>query len=42
MSDRLAQISGHLSATHARGLLADQVVIITGAPPVPCLLSHTR
>ncbi|KAI0318014.1 short-chain dehydrogenase/reductase SDR [Amylostereum chailletii] len=31
MSDRLAQISGHLSNNHSRGLLAGEVAIITGA-----------
>ncbi|KIY66309.1 NAD(P)-binding protein [Cylindrobasidium torrendii FP15055 ss-10] len=31
MSERLSQISGHLSNTHSRGLLADEVAIITGA-----------
>jgi len=31
MANRLSQISGHLSSTHSRGLLAGQVAIITGA-----------
>ncbi|KAJ7152396.1 hypothetical protein C8R46DRAFT_1121191 [Mycena filopes] len=31
MSDRLSQVSQHLSATHSRGLLAGEVAIITGA-----------
>ncbi|KAJ7111250.1 ankyrin repeat-containing domain protein [Mycena epipterygia] len=31
MSDRLAQVSQHLSTTHGRGLLAGEVAIITGA-----------
>ncbi|KAF9445607.1 NAD(P)-binding protein [Macrolepiota fuliginosa MF-IS2] len=31
MADRLAQVSGHLSNTHGRGLLAGEVAIITGA-----------
>jgi len=31
MADRLAQISGHLSSTNPRGLLAGEVAIITGA-----------
>jgi 3-oxoacyl-[acyl-carrier protein] reductase len=31
MSQRLSQISGHLSNTHSRGLLAGEVAIITGA-----------
>lgn len=30
MSDRLAQITAHLSTAHPRGLLADQTAIITG------------
>ncbi|THG97382.1 hypothetical protein EW026_g4599 [Hermanssonia centrifuga] len=31
MADRLAQVAGHLSATHSRGLLNGEVAIITGA-----------
>ncbi|KZT09054.1 short-chain dehydrogenase/reductase SDR [Laetiporus sulphureus 93-53] len=31
MADRLAQVSGHLSNTYSRGLLAGEVAIITGA-----------
>ncbi|KAF7982418.1 hypothetical protein HWV62_28535 [Athelia sp. TMB] len=31
MADRLTQISGHLSNTHGRGLLAGEVAIITGS-----------
>ncbi|TFY71389.1 hypothetical protein EVG20_g1610 [Dentipellis fragilis] len=31
MADRLAQVSGHLSNTYGRGLLAGEVAIITGA-----------
>ncbi|EKM76993.1 hypothetical protein AGABI1DRAFT_115440 [Agaricus bisporus var. burnettii JB137-S8] len=31
MSDRLSQVSGHISNTHARGLLSGEVAIITGA-----------
>ncbi|KAJ3934899.1 MAG: hypothetical protein NXY57DRAFT_598620 [Lentinula lateritia] len=31
MSNRLAQVSGHLSNTYGRGLLAGEVAIITGA-----------
>jgi len=31
MSNRLAQISGHVTNTHGRGLLAEEVAIITGA-----------
>jgi len=31
MADRLSQISGHLTNSHSRGLLADEVTIITGA-----------
>lgn len=31
MADRLSQVSGHLSNTHSRGLLAGEVAIITGA-----------
>ncbi|KAJ7744191.1 hypothetical protein B0H16DRAFT_1560442 [Mycena metata] len=31
MSDRLAQVSQHLSSTHGRGLFAGEVAIITGA-----------
>lgn len=31
MSERLAQVSGHLTNTHGRGLLAGEVAIITGA-----------
>jgi 3-oxoacyl-[acyl-carrier protein] reductase len=31
MSDRLAQVSQHLSNTYGRGLLAGEVAIITGA-----------
>lgn len=31
MSDRLSQVSGHLSNNHPRGLLAGEVAIITGA-----------
>ncbi|KAJ7660858.1 hypothetical protein DFH06DRAFT_1089278 [Mycena polygramma] len=31
MSDRLSQVSQHLSNTHGRGLLAGEVAIITGA-----------
>lgn len=34
MSQRLAQISGHLSNTYGRGLLAGEVAIITGAGQV--------
>ena len=30
MSGRLAQVSGHISNTHGRGLLAEEVAIITG------------
>ncbi len=30
MADRLAQVAGHLSATHSRGLLNGEVAIITG------------
>lgn len=30
MAQRLEQISGHLSNTHSRGLLAGEVAIITG------------
>ena len=30
MSSRLAQVSGHVSNTHGRGLLAEEVAIITG------------
>ena len=33
MAQRLAQISGHLSNTHPRGLLAGEVAIITGEFP---------
>jgi 3-oxoacyl-[acyl-carrier protein] reductase len=31
MANRLAQVSGHISSTHGRGLLAGEVAIITGA-----------
>ncbi|KAG6810896.1 hypothetical protein H0H92_009887 [Tricholoma furcatifolium] len=31
MASRLAQVSGHISNTHGRGLLAGEVAIITGA-----------
>ncbi|KAG2023905.1 short-chain dehydrogenase/reductase SDR [Coprinopsis cinerea AmutBmut pab1-1] len=31
MADRLSQVSGHLSNTYSRGLLAGEVAIITGA-----------
>jgi len=31
MANRLSQVSGHLSNTHSRGLLAGEVTIITGA-----------
>ncbi|KAF9007879.1 hypothetical protein BDQ17DRAFT_1539628 [Cyathus striatus] len=31
MADRLAQVSGHISNTHGRGLLAGEVAIVTGA-----------
>lgn len=31
MSNRLQQVSGHLSNTHGRGLLAGEVAIVTGA-----------
>ena len=33
MAQRLAQISGHLSDTYPRGLLAGEVAIITGEFP---------
>ncbi|PSR82982.1 hypothetical protein PHLCEN_2v5952 [Hermanssonia centrifuga] len=33
MADRLAQVAGHLSATHSRGLLNGEVAIITEAIP---------
>jgi hypothetical protein len=35
-ANRLGQISGHLSATHAKGLLLGEVAIITGAS-VACM-----
>lgn len=31
MSSRLGQISGHLTNTYSRGLLAGEVAIVTGA-----------
>lgn len=31
MADRLAQVAGHLSGAHPRGLLAGEVAIVTGA-----------
>ncbi|OBZ79491.1 3-oxoacyl-[acyl-carrier-protein] reductase FabG [Grifola frondosa] len=31
MSDRLAQVAGHISNSHSRGLLAGEVAIVTGA-----------
>lgn len=31
MASRLAQVSAHISNAHGRGLLADEVAIITGA-----------
>jgi 3-oxoacyl-[acyl-carrier protein] reductase len=40
MANRLAQISGHISNTHSRGLLADEVVIVTGALMSILTLSH--
>jgi len=30
MADRLAQVSGHITNTYGRGLLAGEVAIITG------------
>ena len=30
MSSRLAQVSGHIANTYGRGLLAEEVAIITG------------
>ena len=30
MSNRLAQVSGHVTNTYGRGLLAEEVAIITG------------
>lgn len=30
MADRLAQVSGHVTDTYGRGLLAGEVAIITG------------
>ena len=30
MADRLSQVAGHLSNTYGRGLLKDEVAIITG------------
>lgn len=30
MANRLAQVSGHLSNAHGRGLLSGEVAIITG------------
>lgn len=30
MADRLSQVAGHLSNSHSRGLLADEVAIVTG------------
>ncbi|KAI1789172.1 short-chain dehydrogenase/reductase SDR [Ganoderma leucocontextum] len=33
MADRLAQVAGHLSGAHPRGLLAGEVAIVTVVPP---------
>ena len=30
MAERLSQVSGHITNTHGRGLLAGEVAIITG------------
>ncbi|EAU93368.2 short-chain dehydrogenase/reductase SDR [Coprinopsis cinerea okayama7 len=35
MADRLSQVSGHLSNTYSRGLLAGEVAIITGMSSTP-------
>ena len=40
MSDRLSQVSGHLSNTHGRGLLAGEVAIITGELRVFNVIAH--
>ena len=40
MSERLSQISGHLSGALSRGLLAGEVAIITGTRSRPVLLSR--
>lgn len=36
MADRLAQVSGHLTNTYGRGLLAGEVAIITGTSSPEC------
>lgn len=33
MADRLSQVAGHITNSHGRGLLTDEVAIVTGTRP---------